>query len=313
MVIFKGGRLPNDPTKKRIRLAPYLATAAPAQNPPRIDWMSRVREWPMYANDRIGDCVWAAIGHQVQAFTTYGRGSTITIYEGDIVKAYSAVTGYDPRDPSSDQGTVVQEALNYWLKEGVGEHKILAFAEVDHRNRDEVETAVHIFGNLHVGINFPASAMDQFNMNEDWDAVTVDGGPLGGHAIMTGGYDRDAGLYDDVSWGRDVRMTQQFWDRYVDEAWVVISPEWLDASGHTPEGVDLHGLGEEYARLTDQPNPFQGPGPGPVDPPVPADDPDLVADRALAAAVRPWVTSRRVGANRDAQKNIARWLRARNL
>jgi hypothetical protein len=323
VVVFRGGRLPNDPTKRRIRLTSFIDIAAPV-NPPKVDWMSKVTSWPMYDNDRYGDCVFAAIGHQVQAFTTYGQGATIVLRSSDILNAYSDVTGFDPHDPNSDQGTIVQDALNYWRSTGVGGHQILAFAQVDHRNRAEVEAAIHVFGNLHVGINFPASAMSQFNMGNDWDVTRSDGGIEGGHAVPVGAYDHDVNHLRLVTWAKDIKMTQAFWDKYVDEAWVVISPEWLDATGHNPEGIDLYGLGEELARLTDEPNPFPRPDvptppPPPPPPPVPSPGPspdpdnDLTADKDLAKAVRPWVTNRHVGANAKAAKAVAAWLKSRNL
>jgi hypothetical protein len=41
-----------------------------------------------------------------------------------------------------------------------------------------------------------------------------------------------------------------------EEAWVVVTPEWLSAVGVTPTGLDLYGLGEEFSRLTGEPNPI---------------------------------------------------------
>src|SRR5581483_817640 len=105
--------------------------------------MSKVTTWPMYDNDEFGDCVWAAIGHQIQAFSAYGFGTVITVTNADVLAGYSAVTGFKPNDPSTDNGTVVQDALNYWRKTGIAGHKILAFAQVNHRNRTECEAAAN--------------------------------------------------------------------------------------------------------------------------------------------------------------------------
>lgn len=315
MVEFRGGRLPNDMSKPRLRLKQHLVPRARRVTPERVDRMSRIVNWPMYSNDRYGCCVWATIGHQVQSFTAYAHGEPVTISEVDILRAYSTVTGFDPRDPSTDRGTVIQHALNYWRKTGVAGHGILAFAEVDPLDREEVEAAIYIFGNLHLGISFPASAMQQFNMHQAWDVVDNDGGDMGGHAIANAAYDREDDTYRVVTWARDVTMTDEFWRRYVDEAWVVISPEWLDASGHTPEGVDLYGLGEEFSQLTGLNNPFPGPKPTPDNGPGPDVGTETVtaADEDLAEIARTWVRKRRHGDNNQLAKALRLWLERKDL
>src|SRR6185312_7193466 len=191
-------------------------------------------------------------------------------------------------------------------------HSIVVFAQVDHTDPAEIMAAIATFGNLHVGINCPASAIQQFDMSQPWDVVSNDGGNLGGHAIMAGRYDVSLRSYWDVTWGDDIRMTQAFWDRYVDEAWVAISPEWVDEHGYSPEGVNLYGLGERLHQLTGEPNPFPRPD-DPTPPPIDPADPGLVADRELATAVRPWVTQRHVGENAKAAKSVAVWLKKRGL
>jgi hypothetical protein len=261
----------------------------------------------MYGNDRYGDCVFAMIGHLIQAITTYGQGKTITVTEHDVLAAYSAVTGFNPADPATDQGTVIQDALSYWRKTGVAGHKILAFAEVNIHNPVEVDAAIGVFGALCLGVRFPANAMDQFNAGQPWTVAAADGGIEGGHAVPVGYYNTTARDTHVVTWARVQDVADAWWARYVEEAWVVVSPEWLDATGHSPEGLDLHGLGADFSTLTGKPNPFPAPGPVPV-PPPPVD-----ADHALAAAVRPWVTDHHVGLNRDAAHAVQAWLNAKNL
>lgn len=325
MVAFKGGRLPNDPSKPRLRIGPYLRATA-STVPPRVDWLSNVKQWPMYANDKYGCCVWSCIGHQIQALTTYGQGNTIVVHEAALLNAYSAVTGFDPNKPNTDQGTVVQDALNYWRKIGIEGHQILAFAQVDHTRRAEVEAAINVFGNVHVGVNFPQSAMDQFDAGKDWELVARDGGIIGGHAVPVGSYDETTGFDGTVSWARQLRMSQAFWNAYVEEAWIVITKDWLNANGLSPEGVDLYGLGQEFTARTGQPNPFPAPSPTPAPTPSPVPTPtptpapggeppaDLAADKMLANAVRAWANSWHVGgAANDVATAIKTWLKLRKL
>lgn len=295
---LKFGRLPNDPAKPRLRLT-LRPTAAPA-SPAVRDWLSAVADWPMLGNDRYGDCVFAMIGHVIQALSTYGQGRTATLTDADVLAAYSAVTGFNPNDPNSDRGTVIQDALGYWRKHGIAGHKILAFAQIDHTSREQVDAAINQFGAVLLGINFPAAAMDQFNAGRPWDVVARDGGIEGGHAIPAGYYSTPAGRRKVVTWARVQDMTDAFWDRYVEEAWVVVAPEWLSAAGTDPLGVDLHGLGEQLHGLTGDPNPFPAPGPAP-DPgaasflvPLPAAAAVAVRARAGRRQMTPeaWIADR---------------------
>lgn len=258
---FHGGRLPPTPAKPRLRLATYVEAASSA--PPLVDYMSKVKTWPMYLNDRIGNCTCAGAGHIIEGESTYGRGTTELITDDDVVTAYSAVSGYDPKTGRNDNGAVMQEVLSYWRKTGIGGHRILAFAEVDHADVEQLRSALATFGSLYIGINFPKSAMTQFNERKPWDVVL--GSRIeGGHAINAGWYDAESATWKIVTWGAVQEMTQDFWDAYVDEAWVVIAPEWLDEAGASPGGLDLHALGQDFATLTGERNPF------PLHPPAPA-------------------------------------------
>lgn len=279
---FHGGRLPNDPSKPRLLFGTHLKTAPTYPN--ELDYLSEVDNYPMYLNDRIGDCTCAGAGHIIQAESRYGQGTTESVTDNNVLTAYEAVSGYNPKTGENDNGAVMQEVLSYWRKTGIGDHKILAFAEVDHKNKDELRAAMNIFGSLYIGINFPGTAMDQFNKGQPWDYVkgaTIEGG----HAIHGGAY-AVGGNWKVVTWGAIQDMTDSFWDKYVEEAWVVITPEWLNA-GKSPGGFDLYGLGEELASLTGGANPFPKPDPGPAPSPNPTPNPSD-ADEVLQAFLTEW-------------------------
>jgi hypothetical protein len=279
MTEFYGGRLPENKAKPRLKLAPLLTTL---QFPENKDWYSAVSDWPMYLNDQMGDCTCATAGHIIEQATTYGQKNTVKITDNDVLKAYVDNSGFNPDTGANDNGAVVQDVLNYWRKTGIGGHKILAFARVDESNLDEVRAAINLFGTVYLGINFPKSAMQQFDAGEPWHPVS--GSSIaGGHAINAVYYDISDGMYKIVTWGKVQRMTQAFWDAYVEEAWVVISPEWLDANNKNPDGIDMSTLGEQFTQITGEPSPF---------PKVPApvtEDPDKV----LEDFVRGWLGSGR--------------------
>lgn len=249
---FHGGRLPNDPSKPRLKFRSFLEESFTF--PDSVDYLSLVDSWPMYLNDRLGSCTCAGAGHLIQAESRYGQGATQTITDSDVLTAYSAVSGYDPATGANDNGAIMQEVLDYWRKVGIGGHNIVAFAEVDITNPGELMAAMNIFGALYIGFEFPRSAMDQFNNYEPWD-YTGDSPIEGGHAVHGGAY-KVGDNWKVTTWGEVQDMTQAFWDHYVFEAWVVITPEWLNAQGQSPTGLDLYGLGEQLQDLTGEPNPF---------------------------------------------------------
>lgn len=253
MVEFKGGRLPNDPTKPRLRLSDFLPNLQKGGNPQVRDWLSAVPAYPMYLNDQLGDCTCAMVGHQIEAFTQYGQGAAFEVTDNDVLTAYEAVSGYVPGDPSTDNGAVIQDVMSYWQKTGVGGHKIVAFAEVNIANPAEVHSAINYFGSVSVGVNFPTGGMTQFNNGQMWTPIpgdTIDGG----HAIHVGAYNWPAKTLTCVTWGARQEMTQSWWNTYVEEAWVIITQDWINkASQLDPLKQGLATLNREFVQLTGQP------------------------------------------------------------
>lgn len=325
MVTFRAGRLPNDPSKPRLRLGHYLTAEAP-QVPDTVDYVSEVTDWPMYGNAEWGDCVWAMFGHIIEAVTAYA-GNPVKPTEQALLKGYSDVTGFDPNagppgaNPT-DRGTVIQEGLEYWRKVGIElpdgtKHRILGFAEVDVKRMTEVDAGLWKFCHLAVGINFPDTAMDQFNAGEDWDVV-AGARNEGGHAISYGR--RRPGKGTVITWAKPQDFTPAFWDAYVEEAWVVACPELVDAD--FPEGVDTAKLNADFESLTGSPGPFPvGPAPQPVPPPGPVPEPPPAptpppapvddADELLAQVARRYL--RHLASRREIRAALDRWLHAKNI
>jgi hypothetical protein len=290
----KLGRLAPHPEtdRPRLKLGQFLTAAAYPAAPDTVDYISQVDSWPMYGNDRLGDCTCAAAGHMIEAWTRYGQGTTIKVTDQDVLTTYEKVGGYDPRDPDSDQGAVMQDVLDYWRKTGIAGHKILAFAEVDVRSAGELAAAMYLFGHVYLGINCPDSAMNQFDAGKPWDVVR--GAQVeGGHAIDWG-FRSKGRNHKVITWGQPQEMTAAFFAKYVEEAWVVVDDRWLSAAGTSPEGLDVAALNSAFTELTGQPAPFPvrpQPSPTPVPvPPAPGPAPSA-ADQALAGAMRTWLTA----------------------
>jgi hypothetical protein len=288
-----------DPTgAPRIKLTADLIPAAPLLPPASVDWYSKVdaNTWGMDGNSDVGDCTCAEVDHSTKARQVAAGNAEVRSSAAEVLAAYSAITGYNPSDPSSDQGAVMQDVRDYWRKHGItlgGKlDKVTLFAEVDHTDPMLIRWCVARFGAVALGFNFPASAMDQFNAGRPWDMVP--GSPIeGGHAVSMIGYDA-ADAYV-VTWGRVQKMTWAFFRSYVEEAWTDISADWLNSqSGQDPLGEVAYALGQQFEQVTGQPNPFPAPGPTPTPNPGAAPflgaDPE-VADRIARAAARAKLTT----------------------
>ena len=283
-ITFTPGLLPNDPNKARLYMRAFKKPEAVA--PTSVTAYNGTPNLGMLGNDAYGDCVEAMIGHNVDELTHFGSGTSYVVSTTEALGAYTTITGFNPKDPSTDQGTILQDGLGFLRSTGFGGNKAEAFAQLDVTNFDEVKLAVAEFGSVSIGFNFPASAMTQFNKGTAWTPLKSDGGIEGGHAVLICGYDA-SWLYL-YTWGTLFKMSYPFWTKYVSEAWTTISSMWFnEASGLDPEGIDKYALGAQYAALTGQPNPFPG-GPTPP-PPPPVTDP---ADTTLNAAIKTWQTAK---------------------
>jgi hypothetical protein len=54
---------------------------------------------------------------------------------------------------------------------------------------------------------------------------------------------------------------------------VILTQDWIEANGATPQGIDLYSLGQDFTALTGSPNPIPQPAPQPTPTPVPTPTP----------------------------------------
>lgn len=207
-----------------------------------------VTRWPMFANDAYGDCTLASQGHRIVLQEHNARQREVEVSDADVLAAYSAVTGFDPARPETDQGAYLLDVLNFMRRQGMGRekdgtpHTITAFVKVDHTRADELRLASWMFGGLYLGVWLPNSAQHQKIWDVPNTGATGDGEPgsWGGHAIWMTGYERR--YVDFVTWAQSRRMTWEFLTTYVDEAYAVVSEDFLRASGRTSHGFNVEQL-----------------------------------------------------------------------
>lgn len=252
----KYGRRPPDPTRRRLTLERYLdprTALSRAGLPPvplsrDVDRASKVKAWPMYLNDRLGDCTIAAIGHMYGAWTQYAAGAEALFGDDQVQAVYSRVGGYVPGDEGTDGGCVMQDVLADQEATGITDcadrvHKVAGYAAFGNP-ADEVllGQVLDVFGTVYVGINCQASILTEFSAGKPW--TWTPGEPVeGGHAICLQrrlGSGRAPLEY--VTWGALQSATTGFQAHAAEEAWAVVTQDWLRANGTTVEGLDLRQL-----------------------------------------------------------------------
>jgi hypothetical protein len=247
------GKQPSQPKPKDLQWSVLAASVQLPAVPARFGHANLFQDWWMLGNgpdDTVapgfqgaGDCVWAGAAHEHRLINKLVHQVDVAFSGKDVISDYSAATGYQINDPSTDNGTDVHAALDYRRKTGVRDsqgtrHKIGAYVAIDPKNWDHLRQAAYIFGACGIGFEFPNSAWAQFHNGQPWDVVANDGGNDGGHyvPIMGAPTGDKVGV---VTWGKRQEMTRAFYEKYNDESWVYITPEELTASGAGFHGFDM--------------------------------------------------------------------------
>jgi hypothetical protein len=218
--------------------------------------------WPMYCNGPdpenaavcpgspggCGDCAWAYWGHAIQSWTLCNQGAEVTVPASSIIGAYADCTGYNPLTGANDNGTMLQDALEYMRQTGIPDatgkvHKIVAYALVrDLHVQERVAQVLWLGGTGYVGVSLQSAQEVQFGQDQPWDYVA--GSPvIGGHAI---GLQRRApsGLEKlrCSTWGALWECTTSFWTNLADEFYYVVSEDDISVHGTSRAGYNLAGL-----------------------------------------------------------------------
>jgi hypothetical protein len=246
--IYALGKAPARLDARTFRLSSFLKPITP---PPAKDWAAAVTDWGMMMNDVLGICVGAGAGHTVQQWTKYA-GVEHVVPDSKILQTYEKVGGYVPGDPSTDNGMDMLSYLNFWRQHGLGEHRkhrIQAFVTVNPANLQEMRTAIYLFGNVYLGVQLPLTAQGADSWQVPPGGLQGDGAPgsWGGHCVPVMAYDPTS--YTVITWGQPMMATAAFVADYADEAYALLSPDWLSGAGLAPSGFDLAALEAALAKL----------------------------------------------------------------
>jgi hypothetical protein len=250
---FKLGRKRPVARCPRFALKNYLTKSMPAP-PATCDYTKGAKAAlsEMYDNDTLGDCVIAGMAHVVGLMTGSAGKKPFLYSNKEIIGLYSAIGGYVPGDPATDQGCDEQTALNYWENNGAlpphttsktGAHKIAGWMTVDATNVEECQTAMWLFENLYFGLELPDAWINPAPSASGftWDVAGASD-PNNGHCVVGVGYNANGIVID--TWGMTGLMTTAAVAMYPTpanngELYTVVSQDAIStATQKAPSGFD---------------------------------------------------------------------------
>lgn len=255
--MFQLGKQPATYDSRDIRYADVRPTSVslPTPPPPSGGWGMDFSDWLMLGNgpcddgsiesgwaayQGAGDCAWAGPAHETMEACKNANRPVPPFTCLNVLQQYSAYSGYDLQTGAKDTGSNVRDVLKWRQTKGLTDsggaaHKIGTYVALEPGNTQQLWEALWLFEAVGIGINFPNSAMDQFNQGKMWSVVpgaTIEGGhyiPLVGHPVES--------VWTCVTWGKRQTLTATFLTTYCDEAWAYIDPERYTAvTGETPAG-----------------------------------------------------------------------------
>jgi hypothetical protein len=242
---YRLGRKPPEYAKPRLWAEDYYKVAQLPAVAPMIDYYSGVA-YPMYLNDRFGDCTIAGIAHVYNATSQFAQGTERQFQDAVIQTAYmDNCPGFNPATDANDDGCTLQAVLAWNEANGLIDttgavNTVTAYAQLKGMGSTDLNIALQLYGAVYCGVNLPQSAETQFPA--PW--TYVKGSPiLGGHCIVLAGMNAAApNPYTFVTWGATVQASQEWVATYLEEAWVALTPDFLTATGGTLTGVDTADL-----------------------------------------------------------------------
>lgn len=199
----------------------------------------------MLGNDTVADCTVAGLMHMLANWSMYSGLHVPGFTTTEAIQVYSAITGYVPGDPSTDQGANLIDVLNYWKSNGIFGHKIIGFMKIDPQNLKMVRLAIELFGGVYNGVALPISAQAQTGPGKVWTPGTgSDGaaGSWGGHCPPTLRYSIPDDRFGHSTWATIQDADSAFERKYQDECYAVLGPEWVNGKKQAPNGFALDAL-----------------------------------------------------------------------
>jgi hypothetical protein len=237
------GRRRPAPTARAFITLGIMGAALDPLGPPPVDcnpYAANVTvPWNIYGNDVLSNCVPCDTAHTLMLRTACA-GSIVVPTQIDVDALYSAVGGWVATNPSTDQGCDESDMETYLRTTGFLGHVATTTGNVDASNLDHIKWCVQLFGSCRLGLNLPGYAEHQFEIGQPWSVITMGDQSTEGHDVPIVDF-RDGLLYC-VTWGKLQPVTPEFFAKYCEEAHAELFPDWVQAQGTAPSGLDLAGL-----------------------------------------------------------------------
>jgi hypothetical protein len=267
-----GRKPPTDQQRRKtLPLRPFVKLAG-RPVPPTDDYASKAQGalTKMMGNDREGCCVATALAKLLGIFNAYRPGGTLIVAtDAEVSTFYHQVGG------PGDNGLYSPDALNFardrGFKIGGVLHKIAGFAAIDPTDSALLDAGFHWFGGLYYGVNLSSQQYNHAEDSDTWD--TDNSGIVGGHAIPFTKRQPDGGTL--ATWARQPKATRRLMEstRWADEVYVVLAPEWFDATGMDTNHVNVDALTQALAAVAAGGTPDIPTDPNPPDPNPPGPNP----------------------------------------
>jgi hypothetical protein len=285
-VIIGACRLPRHaPVGPRLR--DFLrAGAAYPSSPATVDWTPAAQSVlsNIEGNDNFGDCVFAENAHFV-GVETGNAGSLFSYSRAQTLADYSAETGFNASDPSTDQGADPIVDLNYFTQNAYADGtKNLGWALVDATNQDEVRYAVNTFGNVKMWLGLPDGIIQSMPSGDGFVWDTDRGAPDQNNGHCVGGYGYGVNRVNLVNvtaqgavtatWGMLGIMTWAALAQWCIPSQggglaVRVTMDWVNRNtGNTPTGLNASAMVSSFNQWFNSNVPVP-PAPAPTPPPAP--------------------------------------------
>jgi hypothetical protein len=204
--------LPNQLARMRLgcRLNPSVtayAGRAGASIAPALPAWSRIVTAPRVEghNDTIGDCVETAGFNAVQ--TLLARAGNDTQIPNALVPAvYTAVTGYNPANPATDQGTDPEAFFAWWGQSPIAGYKLGNLTRLNPQDEAAIRQTIATTGGVFLCVELAVEQQNQLV----WTATGTPG-TWGGHAIWCDSFEAD--LTFATSWGEVKPIDRSYFEK----------------------------------------------------------------------------------------------------
>lgn len=242
-------------------------------------------KFPVYGNNRYGDCFYVAPVHLTQSQVSVRTGVQLEFSEAAIIKRYLQLS---PRDNGLSNDDILPE----W-RAGIvgpnGPYKLIDYATIDPKDTASIKTAMYYLGGMVTTHSLRTTWMSNIRNGMIW---TNDGriDPDAGHAVAEHAVNA-AGNFITSTWGYLVELTPAGLANSDAEVLICVTKDWFDAKGYTPNGDHYIDIAKVWEAGTGRklpvglfPDPEVGP---PPPPPPPVSSGSVVVDPATKTVTIP--------------------------